>query len=122
MDTKKLAAAMDAFCQRLGSGLMATDIWGPESLSLTGINSQPAAVALFGEISGQITRALADSGFPPLNRYYLLELADKKMFCVMAYKEYQWGALLDMERLHMGILISIALPRAFEALQAAVDA
>ena len=122
MDMKKLAIAHDAFRERLSPGLMADDIWGPDSLSLTGFNSQPAAVALFGEITPRIRRALSDSGFPNLGRYYLLELADKKMVCIMNYKEYQWGCLIDLEKVNMGTLISIAMSKGLEELQAAVDA
>lgn len=121
MDMKKLATAHDAFRERLSPGLMADDIWGPDSLSLVGFNTQPAAVALFGEITPRIKRALSDSGFPNLGRYYLLELAGKKMFCVMIYKEYQWGCLVDLEKVNMGTLISIAMSKALEELQAAVD-
>ena len=122
MDMKKLAIAHDAFRERLNPGLMADDIWGPDSLSLIGFNSQPAAVALFGEITPRIRRALADSDFPNLGRYYLIDLADKKMYCVMNYKEYQWGCLIDLEKVNMGTLISIAMSKGLEELQAAVDA
>ena len=122
MDMKKLAIAHDAFRERLGTGLLADDIWGPDSLSLAGVNTQPAAVALFGEITTRIVRALSDSGFPSLGRYYLFELAEKKMVCVMNYKEYQWGCLVDLEKMNMGTLISIAIPKAVAELQTAVDA
>lgn len=122
MDMKKLAIAHDSFRERLGPGLMADDIWGSDSLSLAGFNTQPAAVALFGEITTRIRRALSDSGFPSLGRYYLLELSDKKMISVMNYRDFQWGCLVDMEKVNMGTLISIAIPKAIEELQAAVDA
>lgn len=121
MDMKKLAMAHDAFRERLSPGLMADDIWGPDSLSLVGFNTQPAAVALFGEITPRIKRALMESGLPNLGRYYLIDLADKKIFCVMSYKEYQWGCLVDLEKVNMGTLISIAMSRALEELQEAVD-
>ena len=122
MDMKKLAIAHDGFRERLGAGLLADDIWGSDSLSLAGVNSQPAAVALFGEITTRIMRALSDSGFPSLGRYYLFELAEKKMVCVMNYKDYQWGCLFDMDKVNMGMLLAIAIPKAVADLQAAVDA
>jgi hypothetical protein len=40
---------------------------------------------------------------------------------VMIYRDYQWGCLVDLEKVNMGTLISIAMARALEELQAAVD-
>jgi hypothetical protein len=121
MNMKKLGPAIEAFHERLGTGLIATDIWGPDSLSLAAYNSNSAAVALFGEMTARLTRSLADANFPPLGRYYLLELVDKKLVAVMMYRDYQWGCLVDMEKVNMGMLISIAIPKAIEDLRSAVE-
>ena len=121
MNTKKLEIAMNTFRDKLGMGLVGCDIWGADGLSLAGYNSNPAAVALFGEVTTRIINSLSDAGFPALGRYYLLELSDKKIVCVMTYRDAQWGAVVDMEKVNMGMLISIAIPKAIEDLRAAVD-
>lgn len=62
-------------CNLLKDGLLATDIWDRETgLSLAGFNAQPAAVALFTQVTNDLATALSSSGFPGLNRYYLLDL------------------------------------------------
>jgi hypothetical protein len=121
MDLQKLTAAFDAFCGRVGPGLIASDVWGAEMLSLASYNSQPAAVALFGDITSKMKTALRDSGFPSLGRYYLIELSDKKVMLVMVYKDFQCGSLVDMTKVNMGTLLSIAVAKAIDEFQAAVD-
>ena len=121
MNTKKLAPAIDSFRERLGTALISCDIWGPDGLSLAGFNPKPEAVALFGDITTRLVRSLADGNFPSLGRYYLLELTDKKIVCVLVYRNHQWGALVDMDKVNMGMLISIAIPKALEDLRQAVD-
>lgn len=121
MNAKRLAAAVDNFRERLGSGMVACDIYGPDGLSLAAYNSVPEAVALFSDVTKRVTNALADSGFPPLGRYYLIELVGRKLVCVMHYREYQWGCLIDLEKTNMGMLISVALPRAIEDLRLAME-
>ena len=119
---RRLAAAVEAFRERLGAALVACDIWGPNGLSLAGYQARPGAVALFGDITSRLIRSLADGGFPTLGRYYLIELTDKKIVCVLVYKYHHWGALVDLEKVNLGILLGIAIPKAIDDLRVAIDA
>src|SRR6185503_21227638 len=75
IDTKVLENAVQDLRSVLRDGLVATDIWDRgDGLSLAGFNQQPVAVALFTRITTELESSLADSNFPPLARYYLLDM------------------------------------------------
>ena len=97
----------------LRGGLVAMDLWDRSSgLSLAGYNTQPAATALFNQVTGDLEETLNSSGFPGLNRYYMLDLTDDKM--VVIFKESQeflGGMLLDSTRTNLGILVGVAVPK-----------
>ena len=74
-ETKALDLAVQDLRNILRDGLVATDIWDrTDGLSLAGHNQQPVAVALFTRITAELESSLADSNFPPLARYYLLDM------------------------------------------------
>ena len=97
----------------LKDGLLATDIWDRETgLSLAGHNSQPEAVALFNQLTSEISSTLAGSGFPALNRYYMLDIEDGNTIVVQRHGEdLMSGMLLDANRVNLGILVSVVIPR-----------
>jgi hypothetical protein len=100
---------------QVGAGLMATDIWSTDALSLAGVNQQPGAVALFNQITRDMNTTLARSGFPGLDNYYMLRLEGKKLVFLIQELSgpmplYQ-GILVDEEHCSLGILISVVLPQ-----------
>lgn len=97
----------------LKDGLLATDIWDRETgLSLAGHNSQPEAVALFNQLTNEISSTLAGSGFPALNRYYMLDIEDGNTIVVQRHgDDLMSGMLLDANRVNLGILVSVVIPR-----------
>lgn len=121
MNTKKLSLAVENFRDRLGPGLIACDVWGEDGFSLAGHNSQPEASALFSDMTARLIKLLTDANFPSLGRYYMIELADKKLVCIMLYQKHQWGSLIDLEKTNLGMLISVALPKALEDLRTAAE-
>ena len=61
INIEKLEAALQELKATLKEGLMSTDIWDRASgLSLAGIESQPAAVALFTEVTNNFTGTLSE--------------------------------------------------------------
>ena len=75
VDIAKLEATVEELKGVLKDGLMAVDIWDRQmGLSLAAFNAQPAAVALFTQVTNDLAGALSTAGFPGLNRYYLLDL------------------------------------------------
>lgn len=66
---------MDLIKATLKDGLLTCEIWDREAgLSFLSHNPQPVGVALFTEVTKTLATALSDSGFPSLNRYYLVDL------------------------------------------------
>jgi hypothetical protein len=120
VDPKILDAAVQDLRSILRDGLVATDIWDRNAgLSLAGFNPQPVAVALFTRITSELDSALADSAFPPLARYYLLDMDANHTAVVINHGPLLQGMLVDNKRANLGILISVAIPRMIETVSRA---
>jgi hypothetical protein len=116
IDTKLLDLAVQDLRNVLRDGLIATDIWDrTDGLALAGFNQQPVAVALFTRITTELETSLADSNFPPLGRYYLLDMEGNHTVAVLNHGSLIQGMLVDNKRANLGILISVAIPRMIEA-------
>jgi len=117
IDTKVLENAVQDLRSVLRDGLVATDIWDrADGLSLAGFNQQPVAVALFTRITTELESSLADSNFPPLARYYLLDMEGNHTVAVINHGQLLQGVLVDNKRANLGILISVAIPRMIDAI------
>jgi hypothetical protein len=115
-DNKALEVAVQDLRNVLREGLVATDIWDRGSgLSLAGVNQQPVAVALFTRVTSELDSSLADSNFPPLARYFLMDMEGNHTACVLNHGELLQGILIDNKRANLGLLISVAIPRMLEA-------
>jgi len=115
-DTKVLELAIQDLRNILRDGLIASDIWDRTAgLSLAGFNQQPVAVALFTRITTELESSLADSNFPPLARYYILDMDGNHTVAVVNHGPLLQGMLVDNKRANLGILISVAIPRMLEA-------
>ena len=117
IDTKILDLAVQDLRNVLRDGLIATDIWERTAgLSLAGFNQQPVAVALFTRITAELESSLADSGFPPLARYYILDMEGNHTVAMINHGPLLQGVLVDNKRANLGILISVAIPRMIESI------
>lgn len=115
IDTKLLDLAVQDLRNVLRDGLVATDIWDrTDGLSLAGFNQQPVAVALFTRITNELESSMHDSNFPPLGRYYLIDLEGNHTAAVINHGTLLQGMLVDNKRANLGILISVAIPRMIE--------
>lgn len=115
IDTKILEAAVHDLRNILRDGLLATDIWERSAgLSLAGFNQQPVAVALFTRITEELDSSLRDSNFPPLARYFLIDMEGNHTVAVINHGPLLQGMLIDNKRANLGILISVAIPRMLE--------
>lgn len=118
VDIAKLEKTVEDLHALLKEGLTATDIWDRATgLSLAGYNAQPAAVALFNQLTEEISTTLSDAGFPKLGRYYLLDLDADNMVVILQHgTDLLQGILLNAKKINMGILFSIAIPKAFDGI------
>ena len=121
VDIAKLEQAVNDLRGLLRDGLLSTDIWDRSTgLSLAAVNPQPAASALFNMLTNDISSTLSNSGFPALNRYYLLDLSNSNSVVIIQHgADLMQGLLLDSSKANMGILFSVALPKAIESVQKA---
>ncbi|ACB34661.1 conserved hypothetical protein [Leptothrix cholodnii SP-6] len=117
LDIAQLDAAVNDLKGLLKDGLLATDIWDRETgLSLAGHNAQPAAVALFTQVTNDLVAVLSNAGFPSLRRYLLLDLDGNSTVMVIRHGEdVLQGMLLNNQRANLGLLIAVALPRMLES-------
>jgi hypothetical protein len=121
MNFEALNGAVDELKTLFKDGLLSTDIWERElGLSFAGYNQQPAAVALFTETTRNLLSTLKDSGFPGLNRYYMLELeGDHIVMLIRHDDDILQGILLNSKKVNLGLLLSVALPRMLSSVKAA---
>lgn len=116
VDIDKLSVAIEEMRAVLKEGLVATDIWTrQDGLSLAGYNAQPAAVAVFTQLFADAVGALQDSGFPGVNRYLLIDMQDDMSVIVIRHPaDLLQGILMNNKKVNLGILLSVALPKAIK--------
>jgi hypothetical protein len=116
VDIAKLEQLVVDLRTLLKDGLLAADIWDRATgLSLAGYNAQPAAVALFNQLTEEIGSTLGGAGFPSLGRYYLLELEGDNAVVILQHgADLLQGMLLNAKKVNMGILFSLAIPKSLD--------
>jgi len=116
IDLELLNACVDNMKSLLKDGLIAMDIWNlHDGLSLAGYNSQPAAVGLFTQLTNELVGTLRDSGFPGLNRYYLMDMeGDHTCLIIRHGQDLLQGMMLHNKKVNLGVLLSVALPRSLD--------
>ena len=121
INIEKLEAAITELKSILKDSLLITSIWDfSTGLALAELSPQPAAVALFTEVTRSLAATLSDSGFPQLNRYYLIELADDHLAMVVRHgDDMLQGIVMSAKKVNLGVLISVALPKMIASVEAA---
>jgi hypothetical protein len=121
INVEKLNPAMDFIKATLKDGLLTCEIWDRETgLSFLSHNPQPVGVALFTEVTKTLATALSDSGFPSLNRYYLVDLEGTHLAMVILHgNDILQGLIMNSKKVNLGILLSIVLPKAIEFIEKA---
>lgn len=116
VDIDKLEASWTDQEKYLKDGMLAGDIWDRTTgLSISNRNSSPESAALFNMLTETLSITLAGSGLPELNRFYLLNLEDNRIALVINHGDsLLQGMLLNPEKVNMGILFSVAIPKALE--------
>jgi hypothetical protein len=121
INIEKLNEATEEVKATLKDGLLTSEIWDREAgLSFVSYNPQPVAVALFTEVAKMLKSTLADSGFPGLKRYFLLDLENDHMAMLIFHgNDILQGLLMNSKKVNLGILLAVALPKAIEAVEKA---
>ena len=114
MNIDKLESVVADCRATLKEGLLAVDIFERKSgLSLAGFNTQPVAVALFTQVMDYLESTLQESAFPPLDKYFLLDMKDGHIVVVINHGELMQGVLLN-SRANLGVLLSVMIPKAMK--------
>lgn len=100
----------------LRGGLLGLAIWSTDTgLSLVGFDTPDEAIALFNMLTAEIDGTLSGSGFPGLNRYYMLSLKDNRNVLILRHGDDLMEAwTLDATKTNLGILFSVAVPKAMQ--------
>lgn len=115
MNIKKLNSSVEMLKEYLGDSLMACDIWiTGTGQSIAGHNTQPKATALFEQVTDFMKKALSNSGFPRIDKYYILDLEGDALVVVLQLDKYQWGMLVNKNKVQMGLLLNVILPHVKE--------
>lgn len=115
IDVNKLEESWDVLKKSLKEGLLSGDIWHTgTAMSVSSFNGgNAAATALFDGLSKDLNDSLSGSGFPALNRFYLLNLKDNHQVLVIRHgDDLMQGMLLDPKRVNIGLLFAVAIPKA----------
>lgn len=121
MNIPKLNKAIDSLRESLGMALISTDIFGAEDgQSVAAFNSQPAASAVFAQMTNQMNSALKDAKFPEIGRYYVIDLVDRKLVVIIPMGDFIWGILIDGTKAQLGLLLNLAIPKAIGAFEEAL--
>jgi CheY-like chemotaxis protein len=123
MDVKKINAIVKEVKEDLGDALISTDIWATsDGQTLAGFNSNPKAAALLNLVGQQFIDAISGAKFHALDKYYILDLEDHKLVICLLFADYWWGMLLDSEKVQLGLLLNVVVPKAMDGFNAAVAA
>lgn len=102
-------------------GLVATDIWIADAgASLAGYNGQPAALAATNNLTNLLIESLTTAGFPPINRYFLLDLTGDLASMVILHGDgLRQGVLLNTRFTNIGTMLARGLPMALRGVDEA---
>lgn len=115
MNIKKLNNSVEMLKEYLGDALLACDIWiTGTGQSIAGYNTQPKATALFEQVTGYLKKALSNSGFPGLDKYYILDCDADSLIMVLHFEKYQWGMLVSKSKVQLGLLLNVIVPNVTE--------
>jgi CheY-like chemotaxis protein len=125
MDVKKLNKAMEALKEDLGDGLIYADIFSTvDGQAIVAHNPNPVADALFTKITTAIIDAFKtlterERDKPKIGRYIQIDLEDQKVATVMPLGDYIWGTLVDTNKVQVGLLNNVVIPKAIRLFEEA---
>jgi hypothetical protein len=121
MNVQKLNLCVENLRRDLGEGLLATSIVSmKDGMAIADYNSSPKAAAIFSEITDNINKGLAKGPYPPIGKFYVLDLCDNKMLIFMPLGDYQWGVAIDSSKIKLGLILNVMLAEMINNFEAAM--
>ncbi|GEM_PF-1043258 len=116
----KLLSIFESLKQDLGEGFLATDIWDTANarplVKSHDYNKNSKAISVFSESTRMLNKTLQESDYPRLGNYYLINLDNNNLVVVISIETFQQFILIDLSKVQMGILMSVALPNLLSSL------
>ncbi len=117
INLERLNKVIEDLKDDLGTALITAGIWNPkDGISIISHNPNPKAAALANEITRNINATLQKAGFPPIDDYYLIKVKNDMIIVIVNAQELMLGIVVDTKKTSMGVLTSVAIPKALEGL------
>lgn len=104
----------------LGEGFLATDAWnasdGQPLVENHSYNSHSKAIPLINQATKVLGDSLKESDYPKLGSYYLVNLDNDYLVVVLSIEDFRQFVLVDLTKINIGILFSIAIPNLLNSL------
>jgi len=120
MSPVELEKAIDELKKNLGDGLLSCDVWTAEDgFSIAGYNSLPKAVAFFNQVADHLVSTLegSEAELPSIGEYFYVKLADEKGVIVVLMDIYRISLLFNQNKLQLGFMFNVLLPKFLESLE-----
>ncbi|NJK45381.1 MAG: hypothetical protein HC933_14925 [Pleurocapsa sp. SU_196_0] len=105
----------------IGEGLISTGMTGPEGLVIVGYNYDEGSSGFSIMLTNFVRNALTTSGFAPLGRFHMGRLANNALGIIFVEHDYCWSMTLDLNKVNLGIIMNIVVPRALKAMDVATE-
>ncbi|MEN8223603.1 MAG: response regulator [Acidobacteriota bacterium] len=110
VDEVKLNNSFEKLIKDLGSGLLVTEICNiKDSRSVSEFSANYKSIA-FSEFSNNLQKAIKKANLPEVGDYYMLSIKGDKLMIVLMLEDYQWGLLIDEQKVKLGYLLNVVLP------------
>lgn len=122
MNLQKLSGCIEKIKKDMGEALMGTSIVAiADGQAIAEHNSSPVAAAMHVQLTDLIVDMLSKGPYPALGKYYILSLEGNKMVLVIPLGEYQWGIVVDGDKIKLGLLLNVIVPELVQSFENALN-
>jgi CheY-like chemotaxis protein len=122
MNLGKLSEAMEVLKKDMGKALVGAGIVSrADARIILDYNAHPKTSILFSQFTKYLKRILSDCSMPSVGKYYLIDLEGNKAIIALPLKDYEWGIILDLTQVTLGLFLNVTLPKILNAFEGAVN-
>lgn len=122
MDYYHLDKAIEHLKKDLGEALLSSNIWNKDAcLSMASYNSNDNYAALLGNVLNEMEQTLTELGLPTFGNYQIIELDMDTLILILNFEgEFFWGNIIDKNKITIGLLFLIVIPKALKYLSESI--
>lgn len=122
MNLDKLKETMEMLKKDMGEALVGAGIVSrADAKIILDYNAHPKTSILFSQFTKYLKRILADCSMPSVGKYYLIDLEGNKAIIAIPLKDFEWGIILDLTKVTLGLFLNVTLPKVLKAFEEAVN-